>query len=475
MENLRLIVEKMGNSSIAALKIGNITGLIAKLPKENQTNMNFAFTETGDVKKIVDKSSNSLTGSFRSISVPSEASEMAVKGNGSILGILLFPDMKLSDRRSYFNNEIMGIEMGAKVENLSQTINIQYGNVNKNGANASCMSWDGTSKDASGFPIWSADGCDTNETNSSITCQCSHLTFFAILMSPPPGNISASDVNSLTYITSIGCGLSLFFLIVGLFMHVLVRKGKASQATNILMNLFIAMLVLNLSFLTNESIAKLNIPGACVAIAAVLHYSMLATFTWFFMQALHLYLNLRRISTEVKHYMLKICITGWVIPAVVVIALLASQKYDSIKIATNEGTAATMCWIPDVAIHQGVNIGYYAVVFVFTLTVFIITVRQIILLPKMGKVQKKSSTKTNTITILGLFFLLGITWGFAFFSYGSLVIVSYYIFTILNSFQGFFLFIYYYQSSKIIGTDKMHTQSSNSTATSNTTVTNAYG
>lgn len=93
--------------------------------------------------------------------------------------------------------------------------------------------------------------------------------------------------------------------------NLLHRKGKASEATKILMNLFVAMLILNLSFLTNESISNLGIKGACVAIAAALHYGMLATFTWFFMQALHLYLSLRRICTEVKHYMLKIYVTGW--------------------------------------------------------------------------------------------------------------------------------------------------------------------
>lgn len=89
------------------------------------------------------------------------------------------------------------------------------------------------------------------------------------------------------------------------------RKIKASQATLLLINLFVAMFSLNLSFLVNESIAGLGNFAACVAIAAVMHYTMLATFTWFFIQALHLYFNLWKISTEIKHYMTKICITGW--------------------------------------------------------------------------------------------------------------------------------------------------------------------
>lgn len=83
------------------------------------------------------------------------------------------------------------------------------------------------------------------------------------------------------------------------------------------------------------------------------------------------------------------------------------------------------------------NVGYYAVVFAFTFTIFIVTVRQITYFPSAKeKFQGRSSTKMNYFSIAGLFLILGITWAFAFFSYGPLLIPSYYIFTILNTFQG---------------------------------------
>lgn len=95
------------------------------------------------------------------------------------------------------------------------------------------------------------------------------------------------------------------------------------------------------------------------------------------------------------------------------------------------------CWIPDAVLQRWLNIGYYGVVFIFTFIIFIVTVRQIVLLkPTADTAEKQCSIKTNSFSILGLLLMLGITWAFAFFSHGPLVLASYYIFTILNSFQG---------------------------------------
>ncbi|KAK2826194.1 hypothetical protein Q5P01_020408 [Channa striata] len=464
MKNLSFLLD---NYTKAAITTGNITGVITKLPRTNFTSINIGFTESDDIRMLQDDDSG--LGFSYLVQIPAEASSMAVKGNGSVAGVLSFPVIDQDNSSVLFNNKMIGIDMGAEISNLSQTINIQFNNVNKDGNNVSCVSWNGTGEK----PIWITDGCRTVENDDDISCQCSHLTFFALLMSPPTTNISSSDFKSLTYITSIGCGLSMFFLAVGLFMQFLIRKGKASQATKILMNLFVAMFVLNLSFLVNGSIANLDIFSVCVATAAVMHYTMLATFSWFFIEALHIYINLWRFDAKIQHYMMKIYIAGWATPAVVVIALLALNKYGSLDIYTNDGSSEKMCWITDSVIHQAVNIGYYAVVFIFTLIIFIVTVQQIVFFkPTTGKVKDHSSIKTNTFSILGLTLLLGITWAFAFFSYGPLLLASYYIFTILNSFQGFFLFIYYYFSSRIVGEDKGLTLSQSSTAIENTVAVN---
>ncbi|KAK1894351.1 Adhesion G-protein coupled receptor G4 [Dissostichus eleginoides] len=470
MNNLSSLVDIMGNSSTASIRVGNISGVIARLPKENQTELNFGISASGDMN-MLKNNKDSGKGFARSVQIPAEASAMAVKGNSPFAAVLLFPGMFQDNPNSiYLNNEALGIEMGTEISNLSHSIDIRYTGVNMTGRIGSCMSWDGKGKEVNWIPA----GCKTKEKNGTIMCQCSHLTFFAILMSPAPTNMSSTDFKSLTTITSIGCGLSIVFLTFPLFMHCLIRKGKASQATQILINLFVALITLNLSFLVNESIAAMGNFAACVTIAAVMHYTMLATFTWFFMQALHLYFILWKLPTDVKHYIRKISAAGWVTPAVVVLALVASSQYDFIAIHTDDGNSVKMCWIPNAVIHQGVNIGYYAIVFIFTFVMFIVTLRQIVLLkPAEKKSKDSSSIRTNFFSILGLFLLFGISWAFAFFSYGPMLTASYYIFTILNSFQGFFLAIYYFNSNKFVGEDRSSMSSTNtmrSTATSNTVV-----
>lgn len=95
------------------------------------------------------------------------------------------------------------------------------------------------------------------------------------------------------------------------------------------------------------------------------------------------------------------------------------------------------CWITDNVVHWIVNIGYYAVVFLFTLTTFIIILSQLFY-HRRAKTDSALINRNGTsiIIVLGLCCILGIAWGFVFFAHGVLRIPAYYIFTVLSSFQG---------------------------------------
>ncbi|CAL8317537.1 unnamed protein product [Merluccius merluccius] len=95
------------------------------------------------------------------------------------------------------------------------------------------------------------------------------------------------------------------------------------------------------------------------------------------------------------------------------------------------------CWITLDEIHYIINITYYAVVFLFTFTTFTLILSWLCL-TKRSKAgyARMGSNSIDIVSVFGLCCTLGISWGFAFFAYGVMQLPSYYIFTILNSFQG---------------------------------------
>ncbi|XP_026174448.1 adhesion G-protein coupled receptor G2-like isoform X2 [Mastacembelus armatus] len=436
------------NELSAELSVGEgITGVLVKQPDPVVVEeVSFAYMTANDSLSII-ADRDKLDTFSRSVTVTKEAFEKAVSSNISVpfAAVFRFINMAKDELNStVLGNEILAIELGTTITNLTDKININFQNMKYKGI-PSCHSWNGEGS----HPNWTNDGCHTILKGNSITCRCSHLTFFAVLLSPLNETIPSNDLNTLTTITQIGCGISIFFLSIVLFMHFLLRKTKASGTTRILIHLVIAMFMLDFTFLINNVVAKLKSSLYCTIMAAFMHYFMLATFTWFSVQAFHLCLNLYTGGKIlIRHYLLKIAIISWVIPIVVGTVLLITGKYgEQVIHASNSADDVAMCWITDSVTHYIVNIGYYVLVFIFTFTTFIIILSWLFCLnrTKPGTV-KVSKNGRSIVSILGLCCMLGITWGFAFFAHGILLIPSSYIFTVLNSLQGFFLFIYYYNT-----------------------------
>ncbi|XP_068564316.1 adhesion G-protein coupled receptor G5-like [Cebidichthys violaceus] len=437
------------NVSSAILDVGEgVTGILVRETNPADVDeVSFGYWSPNDRISIVDGSYN-LAQYSRSVSVPKEAFEKSLSLNVRVpfLALLRFNHLASDEKNStILGDEVLAVEMGTIITNLKNKISINFKDVEDERI-PSCHSWNGDGSQ----PNWTDEGCQTIKNGTNITCVCSHLTFFAILLAPLNETIPSSDLKNLTIITQVGCGLSMFFLGVVLFMHFLMRKTKASIATKILINLVSAMFLLNLTFLINNFVAKMNSSVGCKILAALMHYFMLATFTWFAAQALHLGLQLYMGGKIViRHYILKVSIASWVLPSVVGIVLLILGKYGKQSINTSDTEdIVAMCWITDNDVHYIVNIGYYALVFLFTFTTFIVILSWLLYLKRMGTGGAViSSNRKSIAVILGLCCTMGITWGFAFFAYGALRIPSYYIFSVLNSFQGFFLFIYYYNTS----------------------------
>lgn len=89
-------------------------------------------------------------------------------------------------------------------------------------------------------------------------------------------------------------------------------KLRADYPSKILINLCLALLMLNLLFLVNSWLASFHNRGLCIAVGAFLHYFLLAAFTWMSLEAVHMYNALIKVfNTYIPNYILKFSIAGW--------------------------------------------------------------------------------------------------------------------------------------------------------------------
>lgn len=87
---------------------------------------------------------------------------------------------------------------------------------------------------------------------------------------------------------------------------------RRDYPSKILINLAAALLGLSVMFLLNSWLSSFSDDGLCVSTAALLHYFLLASFTWMGLEAVHMYLTLVRVfNSYVSFYMLKLCAVGW--------------------------------------------------------------------------------------------------------------------------------------------------------------------
>ncbi|KAF5926458.1 hypothetical protein HPG69_013763 [Diceros bicornis minor] len=366
-----------------------------------------------------------------------------------------------------------------------------------------CAFWDLNNNEGSGF--WNTSGCvaQRNSDASETVCLCNHLTHFGVLMDlqGTASQIDGRNTKVLTFITYIGCGISAIFSATTLLTYVAFEKLRRDYPSKILMNLSTALLFLNLLFLLDGWITSFHVDGLCTAVAALLHFFLLATFTWMGLEAIHMYIALVKVfNTYIRRYILKFCIIGWGkppkifcfsfycpgngriligksyferiaplketsklqrihikqfqmleksclcsglfitgLPALVVSIVLASKNQNEVygKESYGKEQGDEFCWIQDPVVFYVACAGYFGVVFFLNVAMFIVVMVQI-----CGRNGKRSSRSLreevlrNLRSVVSLTFLLGMTWGFAFFAWGPLNVPFMYLFSIFNSLQG---------------------------------------
>ncbi|XP_029904309.1 adhesion G-protein coupled receptor G1 [Myripristis murdjan] len=327
---------------------------------------------------------------------------------------------------------------------------------NKKVQNGTCVYWYDLMQDGKGH--WSKEGCDTTYNDIEFICSCSHLSFFAVLVNPEI-SVTRSNAVNLTYITSTGSLLSVILTIISLAIYMHLQRRRPDKAIGVHMHLTGALLCLHLCFLLCSLWAWLDQgeeDWVCQAAGLLLHWSLLATFSWVALEGFHLYLLLVRVfNIYVRRYLLKLSLLGWGFPTVIAAVCGISGAYGKYTVSLSGSinqTAANICWI-----RNGSSLVTYITVVGFLGLVLLCNSCMLGLVVvklwgmrdsregscglKQPHKENRARLWKNTATVLGLSCVLGLPWALAC-GTSSYNPAGIYLFTIFNSLQGVFMFLW---------------------------------
>ncbi|XP_055370588.1 adhesion G protein-coupled receptor L3-like isoform X19 [Betta splendens] len=300
--------------------------------------------------------------------------------------------------------------------------------------NPNCSFWSYSKKTMTGY--WSTQDCrllGTNRTHT--TCSCTHLTNFAVLMAHVDvKNTAPIHDMLLDVITWVGILLSLVCLLISLFTFCFFR-GLQSDRNTIHKNLCISLFIAESLFLVG--INRGDQPIACAVFAALLHFFFLAAFTWMFLEGVQLYIMLVEVFESEHSRRRYFYLVGYGVPALIV-AVSAAVDYRSY------GTDR-ICWLRLDTYFIWSFIGPATLIIMLNVIFLGIALYKMfhhtaILKPDSGCLD---NIKSWVIGAIALLCLLGLTWAFGLMYVNESTVVMAYLFTIFNSLQGMFIFIFH--------------------------------
>ncbi|XP_026208631.1 adhesion G protein-coupled receptor L3-like isoform X1 [Anabas testudineus] len=304
----------------------------------------------------------------------------------------------------------------------------------KENFNPNCSFWSYSKKTMTGY--WSTQDCrllGTNRTHT--TCSCTHLTNFAVLMAHVDvKNTAPVHDMLLDVITWVGILLSLVCLLISLFTFCFFR-GLQSDRNTIHKNLCISLFIAESLFLVG--INRGDQPIACAVFAALLHFFFLAAFTWMFLEGVQLYIMLVEVFESEHSRRRYFYLVGYGVPALIV-AVSAAVDYRSY------GTDR-ICWLRLDTYFIWSFIGPATLIIMLNVIFLGIALYKMfhhtaILKPDSGCLD---NIKSWVIGAIALLCLLGLTWAFGLMYVNESTVVMAYLFTIFNSLQGMFIFIFH--------------------------------
>ncbi|TSL47662.1 Adhesion G-protein coupled receptor G6 [Bagarius yarrelli] len=407
----------------------NLAVGISAINTSSFTGANFsAFMALNSTGPQIDFESE-VQNTLASISLPASLLQNLSEGDEEIISRIHF--MFFSKTGLFQDKQNNGLSLNSyvvassvgnfSISNLKEPVIIEITHLqNQWTQNRLCVFWDFSMENGTGG--WNSEGCQVSaQSNSNKTvCLCNHLTHFGVLMDlfGAAANTDERNTKILTFITYIGCGVSAIFSAVTILTYVAFEKLRRDYPSKILMNLSSSLLFLNMTFLLDGWLASYEMPGLCMAVAAFLHFFLLTSFTWMGLESVHMYIALVKVfNTYIRRYILKFCLVGW---------------------------GEFCCWIRSTLVFYVTCVAYFCVIFMLNVAMFIVVMMQIC--GRNGKRNNRTLREEvlrNLRSVISLTFLLGMTWGFAFFAWGPVSLAFMYLFSIFNSLQGLFIFIFH--------------------------------
>ncbi|NWX72851.1 AGRG7 protein, partial [Alca torda] len=402
-----------------------------------------------------------------------------INTNNGRVGFVLYQNDKLFQSRIYhsrssFSKQIVSGNIDNRnFSSVEIAFSPKYNTSELQLRDHACVFWDYAVND------WSTAGC-AKRRDQFLKCRCNHTTNFAVLMT---FQIKYKYAKPLEYISYIGVGLSMAGLVITILFQILTRKTRKSSVTWMLVSLCFSMLIFNIIFISgieNQN-ARNHSSNAtsyyqqydtasntlltpdmvdpptdswCTAVAALLHYFLLATFMWMALNSAQLYLLLLRAMKPLPgHFLVTMSVIGWGIPAVVVAVTLGATYREGKALSYRQ---EEFCWLA--ALDQNQNFSVQkpmlwsfllpvALILLFNIIVFIkISVSVIWKKNENLTRNKKDSFTKKMIGTISIVVVLGITWTIGYFmliSHEGTSLVFSYLFCIFNATQGLQICILY--------------------------------
>ncbi|CAG0918313.1 unnamed protein product [Notodromas monacha] len=288
------------------------------------------------------------------------------------------------------------------------------------------------------FSGWSTDGCRAEFWNSTHTqCSCDHLTPFAVLVDVNDVTLEHGHFVALTVITIVGCVVSIVALVAAVLTFAFMPSLKARcDRTTIHKNLCICLLVAEVIFLAGIDATSHRV--LCGVVAGLLHYFFLAAFCWMFCEGFQIYVLLVEVFQSERKRVGLYYWASYGLPLVVVGAAAAVD-------AESYGTPAH-CWLRT---DNYFAMSFFGPVLLVIACNLVFLAMGVFVVCRHFSVSASSKEQTRLSAhgqrlqgALAMVVLLGLTWTFGFMHVNEKTFVMAYVFTILNSLQGFFIFYF---------------------------------